>query len=102
MKDDRLAAAVPINNFLCPWQGLVTNGTLTNIFLWVHRYAINDAATDWSTAEAHVTKLTQGKAGATVVSVKSGAALGQKRKAEAGEEEGGGKKATRRGKKAKR
>ncbi|KAH0826252.1 GNAT acetyltransferase 2-domain-containing protein [Lanmaoa asiatica] len=66
------------------------------------KYAINDTATDWSVAEAQVTKLGQGKAGATVVSVKSGAVSGQKRKAETGGGEGGGKKPTRRGKKAKR
>ena len=66
----------------------------------VHRYAVNDAAADWSAAEAQVAKLTQGKVGATVVSVKSGPVLGQKRKAETGGGEGGGKKATRRGKKA--
>ena len=70
----------------------------------VRRYAINDAAANWSAAEAQVTKVTKvtkGTAGATVVSVKSGAVLGQKRKAETGGE-GGGKKPTRRGKKAKR
>jgi len=70
------------------------------------KYAIDNASADWSTAETQVAKLkTQGKAGAaTVVSVKSavGAGLGQKRKAEGGGEEGGGKKHTRRGKKAKR
>ncbi|KAF8550100.1 DUF699-domain-containing protein [Imleria badia] len=65
------------------------------------KYAINDAAADWGAAEAQVTKLTQGKVGATVVSVKSGVVSGKKRKAETGGEEGG-KKPTRRGKKAKR
>ncbi|KAG6370533.1 GNAT acetyltransferase 2-domain-containing protein [Boletus reticuloceps] len=65
------------------------------------KYTVNDAAADWNAAEAHVTKFTQGKAGATVVSVKSGADSGQKRKAETGGEKEG-KKPTRRGKKAKR
>ncbi|KAG8215554.1 GNAT acetyltransferase 2-domain-containing protein [Butyriboletus roseoflavus] len=66
------------------------------------RYAISDAAADWSVAETQVTKLVQGKVGSIVVSIKSGAVLGQKRKAETGREEGGGKKPTRRGKKVKR
>ena len=49
-----------------------------------HRYAINDGAADWSAAEAQVAKLSssgaQGKS--TLVSVKSAAVAGQKRKAE--------------------
>lgn len=75
---------------------------LTNDFVRFRRYAINDPAADWSTAETQVTKLIQGKAGASVVSVRSGAVSGLKRKVETGGEEGGGKKPTRRGKKAKR
>ncbi|KAF8836172.1 DUF699-domain-containing protein [Paxillus ammoniavirescens] len=69
------------------------------------KYAINDAAADWSAAAAQVTKLAQSKAGASVVSLKSsghgGISSGQKRKAMGGGDEGG-KKSTRRGKKAKR
>ncbi|KIJ60237.1 hypothetical protein HYDPIDRAFT_161291 [Hydnomerulius pinastri MD-312] len=67
------------------------------------KFAINDASADWGVAEAQVTKLAQGTAGASIVSVKSagGTTAGQKRKAE-GEEGSGGKKATRRGKKVKR
>lgn len=71
------------------------------VLMTIRRYAINDATADWSAAEAQVTKLTQRRAAATVVSVKSRAVPGQKRKAETGGEEGGGKKPTRRGKKAK-
>ncbi|KAJ3850263.1 GNAT acetyltransferase 2-domain-containing protein [Lentinula lateritia] len=71
----------------------------------LRRYAI-DSSIDWSTAETQVTKIagTVGKKSLqTVVSVKSGA--GSKRKAsdETGDNgEGGVKKLTRRGKKAKR
>ncbi|KAF9228155.1 hypothetical protein BS17DRAFT_773162 [Gyrodon lividus] len=65
-----------------------------------NRFAINDAAADWSAAKTQVTKVAHSQAGATVVSVKSsGISAGQKRKAD-GEE--GEKKATRRGKKVKR
>nr|GAT55769.1 predicted protein [Mycena chlorophos] len=65
------------------------------------KYAINDAGVDWSVAERQIGK---GR-GNTVVSVKSTAAAGQKRKnpedAEA-RENGRGEKKTRRGKKQKR
>lgn len=66
----------------------------------LRRYAINDASADWSVAEAQVTRLAKG-GGATVISVKTTeAATGKKRKAEGADEKE--KKATRRGKKAKR
>lgn len=81
---------------------LIANGTWTDGLLCHRRYAINDAAADWSAAEAQATKLMRGKAGATVVSIRSGAISGQKRKTATGGEEGGGKKPTRRGKKVKR
>jgi len=64
------------------------------------KYAINDTAADWSTAEVQVSKLAQGNARASVVSVKGGAG-GQKRKLET-ERGAGEKKPTRRGKKVKR
>ncbi len=78
--------------------------------LLTHRYAITDASADWSTAESQVAKLsssgTQGKS--TLVSVKSAAGAGQKRKAEdTGREKekekggGGDKKARRSMKKSK-
>ncbi|KAM5539482.1 hypothetical protein V8D89_006934 [Ganoderma adspersum] len=72
------------------------------------KYAINDASADWSTAETQVAKLSssgaQGKS--TLVSVKSAAVAGQKRKAEdAGKKEeksgSGDKKARRSMKKTK-
>ena len=56
------------------------------------RYAINDAAVDWSMAEAQVSKLANGDPSgkSTIVTVKSTTARGGvKRKAEV--EEGGGK-----------
>ncbi|KAG5643732.1 hypothetical protein DXG03_009722 [Asterophora parasitica] len=69
------------------------------------RYAIDDAAVDWSAAESQVSHIacTGGKA-STIVSVKSTAPSGQKRKADDSEpKDGKDKKATRRGgKKAKR
>ncbi|KAH7925148.1 DUF699-domain-containing protein [Leucogyrophana mollusca] len=66
------------------------------------KYAINDASADWSVAETQVSKLAQGREGATVISVKSTGATGQKRKAEGGGGDGKEKKGTRRGKKVKR
>jgi len=67
----------------------------------LRRYAINDASADWSVAEAQVTRLAKGGEGATVISVKTTEpATGKKRKAEGADEKE--KKATRRGKKAKR
>ncbi|THV00462.1 DUF699-domain-containing protein [Dendrothele bispora CBS 962.96] len=76
----------------------------------LRKYAIDDAATDWSTAESQVARIVQGREKAqTVVSVRSMTA-GQKRKAaddkddrKKVEDGGEGKKQTRRsGKKAKR
>lgn len=48
-----------------------------------YRYAITDASADWSMAESQVAKLANGVAGgkSSVVSVKSAASTGQKRKA---------------------
>jgi len=66
----------------------------------LHRYAINDASTDWSVAEAQVTRLAKGGEGATVISVKTENSAGKKQKAEGGDEKE--RKTTRRGKKAKR
>ncbi|KAL4073177.1 GNAT acetyltransferase 2-domain-containing protein [Scleroderma yunnanense] len=64
------------------------------------QYAINDTAKDWSGAEAQAARLVKGISGSTVVSVRSTAAVGQKRKAEANENNG--EKKSRKGKKAKR
>lgn len=58
-----------------------------------YRYAITDTQQDWSLAEAQVSHA--GKS--TVVSVKSTAAAGQKRKAEAPPTGEGKEKKTRRG-----
>jgi N-acetyltransferase 10 len=70
------------------------------------RYAISDAAADWSIAETQVTNIARGTGNATIVSVKSNApAEGRKRKADHGEDKQGSKdkKSTRRGgKKVKR
>lgn len=88
---------------------------LTLLVLVVFRYAINDAAVDWSTAEEQVKALASGgsKGASTVVSFKAtaastatkgdGAPSGQKRKASEGGAGGGsdGKK-NRRSKKVKR
>ena len=68
------------------------------------RYAINDSAADWSTAEAQVARLakdSKSSAGrSSVVSIKTSTQAGQKRKAgedENKEEISGEKKKTRRG-----
>ncbi|KAI6114088.1 GNAT acetyltransferase 2-domain-containing protein [Pisolithus sp. B1] len=63
------------------------------------QYAINDSAKDWSAAEAQATRLATGAKGSTVVSVRSTAPVGQKRKTISNE--GNGEK-TRKGKKTKR
>jgi N-acetyltransferase 10 len=72
----------------------------------LRRYAIDDAAVDWKGAEGQVANIARGGGRvSTVVSVKSAAPSGQKRKADDGDaKEGKDKKATRRGgsKKAKR
>ncbi|KAF9236966.1 GNAT acetyltransferase 2-domain-containing protein [Melanogaster broomeanus] len=75
------------------WKPLETSKQRAMIdSLDLSKYAINDAAADWSAAEAQVTKVAQGKAGATVVSIKGsgtgGGVAGQKRKAEGGEKRG--------------
>ena len=64
------------------------------------RYAINDASADWSAAEAQVAKLASGgqQGKSTLVSVKTVAVAGQKRKAEGperGEKKGTEKKSRR-------
>ncbi|KAF8876384.1 GNAT acetyltransferase 2-domain-containing protein [Infundibulicybe gibba] len=65
------------------------------------KYAIDDVAVDWTTAESQVNAIGQGPKRSTIVSVK--ATAGQKRKADTGELEANKeKKSTRRGKKAKR
>ena len=53
------------------------------------RYAINDASADWSAAEAQVAQLASGgqQGKSTLVSVKTAAVAGQKRKAEGPERE---------------
>ncbi|KAF7347248.1 RNA cytidine acetyltransferase [Mycena venus] len=64
------------------------------------KFAINDASADWSMAEGQI-----GKGRNTVVSIKSSAVVGQKRKSapeEAEKADGGKDKKTRRGKKVKR
>ncbi|KAJ3717581.1 GNAT acetyltransferase 2-domain-containing protein [Lentinula guzmanii] len=75
----------------------------------LRKYAIDNPSMDWSTAETQVAKIagTAGKKSLqTVVSIKTSTAIPGKRKAsdETGDDSGGGtvKKATRRGKKAKR
>ncbi|TBU61958.1 GNAT acetyltransferase 2-domain-containing protein [Dichomitus squalens] len=62
------------------------------------KYAINDASADWSAAEAQVAKLASGGQGkSTLVSVKTSAVVGQKRKAEdKGKEDKSGEKKARR------
>lgn len=71
------------------------------------KYAINDAAVDWSTAEAQVKELGTGAGKSSIVSFRAGTQVGQKRKADAEDRvEAGGagkdKKPTRRSKKTKR
>ncbi|KIO06091.1 hypothetical protein M404DRAFT_999312 [Pisolithus tinctorius Marx 270] len=63
------------------------------------QYAIDDSAKDWSAAEAQATRLAAGTKGSTVVSVRSTASGGKKRKTEL--IEGNGEK-SRKGKKTKR
>ncbi|RPD62967.1 DUF699-domain-containing protein [Lentinus tigrinus ALCF2SS1-6] len=68
------------------------------------KYAINDASADWSTAEAQVAKLASGgqQGKSTLVSVKTTAVAGQKRKAEgSGKGEKSGEKKSRRSMKGK-
>ncbi|CAL1712686.1 unnamed protein product [Somion occarium] len=68
------------------------------------KFAINDASTDWSTAESQVAKLTNSSATgkSTLVSVKSTTVVGQKRKAGNDDQvsSGHGKKAGEKDKKA--
>ncbi|KAF5377751.1 hypothetical protein D9757_008061 [Collybiopsis confluens] len=74
----------------------------------LRKYAIDNSAMDWSTAESQVSKLATGSGGKkliqTVVSVKSSVQNSSKRKAvdEAEQDTKGAKKPTRRGKKVKR
>ncbi|KAE9398560.1 DUF699-domain-containing protein [Gymnopus androsaceus JB14] len=72
----------------------------------LRKYAIDESAMDWSTAESQVTKIAGSGGIKSVISVKSSGTNPSKRKAsdEAGDGGGGGgaKKPTRRGKKVKR
>ena len=62
------------------------------------RYAIDDASADWTMAEAQVSNLASGATAgkSTVVTVKSTAAAGQKRKADTDAPTAKGEKKTRR------